>query len=87
MRTIEILLSDDEARFVARRIEEGGFGSASEYSLGLVRRDCEPSEPKRRLDELIHEGLASGEPIEMTEEWWKTTKADLASRLEERRPD
>lgn len=45
--------------YVDRRVQSGQYGNASEYLRELIRRDQE-EQAKRRLRELIEEGLTSG---------------------------
>ena len=40
---------------------------------------------ERRLEELLLEGLGSGEPIEVTPEFWEQKRRDLVARVEEMR--
>jgi len=65
--------------FVEGRISEEGYSGVGEYVRELIvadrkRRDAE------RLDDLLTEGLESGEPIEATPEFWE----DMERRLIER---
>jgi hypothetical protein len=36
---------------------------------------------KRRLDDLLDEGIASDPPIEFTPEWWRSRKEQLLATL------
>jgi antitoxin ParD1/3/4 len=45
--------------FVDERVSSGQYGNTSEYLRELIRRDQE-DQAKKRLRELIGEGLASG---------------------------
>ena len=46
-----------------------GFSSASEYIRELIRRDQKEA-AREKLEALLVEGLESGEPIVVTEEYW-----------------
>ncbi|MGQ0651161.1 MAG: type II toxin-antitoxin system ParD family antitoxin [Betaproteobacteria bacterium] len=46
--------------YVDQRVRSGQYGNASEYIRDLIRRDQE-EQAKKRLRELIEEGLQSGE--------------------------
>lgn len=45
--------------YVDQRVRSGQYGNTSEYLRELIRRDQE-DQAKRRLRELIEEGLSSG---------------------------
>lgn len=45
--------------YVDQRVRSGQFGNTSEYLRELIRRDQE-EQAKKRLRELIEEGLSSG---------------------------
>jgi len=45
--------------YIDTRVSTGNYGNTSEYIRDLVRRDQE-EQAKKRLRELIEEGLASG---------------------------
>jgi antitoxin ParD1/3/4 len=46
-------------RYVDQRVASGQYGNTSEYLRELIRRDQE-EQAKKRLRELIEEGLNSG---------------------------
>lgn len=56
-----------------------------EYIRHMIRTPQEREEQKR-LETLLIEGLDSGEPIEITEEWWENKRADLMQRLRQNQP-
>jgi len=56
-----------------------GFSSASEYIRELIRRDQKEA-ARERLESLLIEGLESGEPILVTEEYWQQKREDLVNR-------
>ena len=45
--------------YIDNRVSAGNYGNTSEYIRDLVRRDQE-EQTKKRLRDLIEEGLASG---------------------------
>jgi antitoxin ParD1/3/4 len=57
-----------------------GFGNVSEYFRALVREQ-QAREADSQLEELLLEGLESGENIEVTPEFWKDLKAEAAALL------
>ena len=92
METIKIALPESMKTFVSKRVAEGGFSGISEYVLDLIRADQQHlirADQQRRheecIDELLLEGLASGEPIEVDEAYWQAKKEKLAARLQHAR--
>lgn len=51
--------------YVDQRVRSGQYGNTSEYLRELIRRDQE-EQAKKRLRELIEEGLGSGTTHELT---------------------
>lgn len=84
MATLNISLPDSMRDFVMTRLDEGGFSTASEYVRDLIREDQKRAD-QQRLEQLLLEGLDSGPFIEFTDEWWEQKKAEMLSRLRDRR--
>jgi len=61
-----------------------GFSSASEYVRELIRRDQRDA-AREKLERLLVEGLESGEPIVVTEEYWERKRRELAARQGEKK--
>jgi antitoxin ParD1/3/4 len=55
------------------------YSSASEYIRELIRRDQKEA-AKEKLEELLIEGLESGEPMVVTEDYWEKKRQELADR-------
>ena len=55
MSTMNVSLPDELRAFVDEQVDEGGYGSTSEYVRALIRRDQE----RLRLRQLLLEGAAS----------------------------
>lgn len=51
--------------YVDERVRSGQYGNTSEYLRELIRRDQE-EQARKRLRELVAEGLASGPARELT---------------------
>ncbi len=62
-----------------------GFSSASEYIRELIRRDQKEA-ARERLETLLVEGLESGEPIVVTEEYWERKRQELTARPGKKTP-
>lgn len=79
METMNVALPESMKTFVQERVSEGGYSSVSEYVRDLIRAD-QKRRAEERIDALLLEGLNSGEPIEVTPEYWEQKKRTLAER-------
>ena len=61
------------------QVKAGGYSTPSEYVRELVRRD-QKQRTEERLEALLLEGLSSGEPIEITPEYWENKRRQLIER-------
>jgi len=57
--TMSFALPEALRAYVDQRVRSGAYGNTSEYIRELIRRDQE-DQAKKRLRELIQEGLESG---------------------------
>jgi antitoxin ParD1/3/4 len=57
--TMSFALPESMREYIDNRVAAGNYGNTSEYIRDLVRRDQE-EQAKKRLRDLIEEGLASG---------------------------
>jgi antitoxin ParD1/3/4 len=55
------------------------YSSASEYIRDLIRRDQKDA-ARERLEELLIEGLESGKPVVVTEDYWEKKREELVGR-------
>jgi antitoxin ParD1/3/4 len=63
--TMSFALPEELRAYIEQRVESGQYGNTSEYLRDLIRRDQE-EQAKKRLRELIAEGLESGDGRTMT---------------------
>lgn len=82
MAVVNISLPDQLKEYVEERLNEGRFSTTSEYFRDLIRED-QKRRAQERLDLLLLEGLESGKPIDVTEEYTQQKRADLIKRLAE----
>ena len=75
MTTVTISLPESLKGFVEKQLATKGYGNVSEYFRTLLR-EAQAKEEDARLEALLLEGLASGEDIPLTKEFWKTLKAE-----------
>jgi antitoxin ParD1/3/4 len=57
--TMSFALPEELRNYVDQRVRSGSYGNASEYLRELIRRD-QDEQAKKRLRELIEQGLESG---------------------------
>jgi len=74
MTTLTISLPESLKQFVDAQIASKGYSDVSEYFRSLLR-EAQEREADARLEALLLEGLASGDPIPIDEEYWKNLKA------------
>ena len=80
METMNIALPESMKQFVQERVAKDGYSSVSEYMRDLIRAD-QKRKADERIDQLLLEGLDSGEPIPVTREYWDEKKRRLTERL------
>lgn len=80
MAVVNISLPDQMKTYIDERLGEGRFSSTSEYFRDLVRED-QKRRAQERLEKLLLEGLESGEPIDVTEEYIQQKRAELMRRV------
>ena len=85
MSTVTISMPESLRKFVDVQMKRQGFGNVSEYFRALVREQ-QAREADSQLEELLLEGLKSGEDIEVTTEFWKDLKAEAAALLKKHPP-
>jgi antitoxin ParD1/3/4 len=77
---MNIALPESMKHFVQERVTAGGYSSVSEYVRDLIRAD-QKRKVEERIDTLLLEGMESGQPIPVTEEYWDEKKRKLTERL------
>ena len=85
MTTVTISLPDSLKEFIEREVQTKGYGNVSEYVRGLLR-EAQKKETESRLEALLLEGLASGDGMPLSEDFWRALKADAAQILTSRKP-
>jgi antitoxin ParD1/3/4 len=80
MTTLNISLPDAMRAFIDEEIAKGGYSTASEYIRDLIRQAQKKAEEKK-LETMLLEGLDSGEPIEVTDEWWEQKRTQIMQRF------
>ncbi len=78
LTSMNVSLPESLRSFAEERARRG-FSSASEYIRELIRRDQKEA-AKEKLEALLIEGLESGEPIVVTEDYWRKKRQELTGR-------
>lgn len=79
MTSLNISLPQSLKDFVEDQVLSHGFSTPSEYVRALIR-DEQKRRAAQRLETLLLEGLESGEPIEITPEFWERKRVELEQR-------
>jgi antitoxin ParD1/3/4 len=74
MTTVTISLPESLKDFIDRQLATKGYGNVSEYFRSLLR-EAQQAEEDARLEALLLEGLAGGDDIPMSKEFWKELKS------------
>jgi antitoxin ParD1/3/4 len=77
MTSVTISLPESLKDFVERQIATKDYGNVSEYFRTLLR-EARAKEEDARLEALLVEGLASGNEIPLTKEFWRELKSQAA---------
>jgi antitoxin ParD1/3/4 len=92
MTTFTITLPDPLGDFVNDRVAQGDFASPSDFIASIVgQAHAESSEAKKwmdnlspaaqeRLEAMLIEGLESGPPIRVDDEFWRDLKEKVQRR-------
>ena len=84
MTTVTISLPESLKEFVDVQVATKGYGNVSEYFRSLLR-EAQQKEADARLEALLLEGLASGDPIPVTKEFWTELRAEAVGRVQARK--
>ena len=83
MASLHVSLSDEMRTYIDRQVESGTYHNHSEYIRDLIRHDRERRD-RERVDELLLEGLRSGEPTPLTRDDWQAIRDEVRTRVERR---
>jgi antitoxin ParD1/3/4 len=79
MASLNISLSQSLKDYVEKRVATGGYSTPSEYLRELVRQD-QKQQAEDELEALLLEGLNSGDPIEISPEYWENKRRQFIDR-------
>ena len=81
MASMNISLPAPLREWIESQIKGGRYGNASEYVRELIRRDQE-RQAQQRLEQMLLEGVKSGEASPLTKQDWAELRTDVAERLQ-----
>jgi antitoxin ParD1/3/4 len=76
MTPLQISLPESLQQFIDQQVREGSYNNTDEYIYHLILED-QKRNAKQQLEEMLITGLDSGNPIEITDEWWENKRAEL----------
>ena len=80
MTPLNISLPETIQSFVEQQVAQGGYSNANEYILHLILQEQAKA---ARVEALLLEGLDSGEPVEVTDDWWEQKRIQLIQGLQQ----
>lgn len=69
--------------FVQRKVKEGGFAAPTDFVAHLLEDEAK-KDARARLDQMLLDGINSGQPIELTPDYWEEKRKRLAEKYAER---
>jgi antitoxin ParD1/3/4 len=82
--SINISVPQQMRDWVEAQIAAGRYGNVSEYLRDLIRKD-QTDAAQRRLEQLLLEGLESGDPTAISPEFWEAKRKSLLQRYGEKK--
>jgi len=83
MTTITISLPESLKESVDGQVSDKGYENASEY-LGCLLREAQEPEREARLEQLMRDGLTSGEDISVDGSFWTDVCGEAVQMVEKR---
>jgi len=79
MASLNISLPQSLKDYVENQVKTSGYSTPSEYVRELLRQD-QSRRAEQKLEALLLDGLNSGEPVEITPEYWENKRQQLVKR-------
>jgi antitoxin ParD1/3/4 len=73
--TMNISLPESLKQWVEAQVSRKGYSTASEYVRDVLRREQE-DEARRKINQLLDEGLESGKSTPLNANQWRKIRAD-----------
>ncbi|MBD2460670.1 type II toxin-antitoxin system ParD family antitoxin [Oscillatoria sp. FACHB-1407] len=78
---LNVTLPDQILAFVEEQATAAGFSTVNEYIYHLILREQERIAQQEQIESLLLEGLDSGEPVEVTDDWWTQKRDQLVEQV------
>ena len=85
LTTLNISLPRRQREFVETQAARSGCTTTSEYVRRLIH-DAQKRAEQEDLERKLIEGLESGDPIEITPEYWERKRRELVERHSRKKP-
>jgi antitoxin ParD1/3/4 len=79
--TMNVSLPEPLKRYVDTKVASGIYGSASEFVREAIREKYQREQSHGTLTSKLLEGLDSGRPVELTDDYFAAKKSALAERF------
>ena len=83
LTSLNVSLPVSQKEYVKGQVAATGCSTPSEYIRRLIHAD-QKTHARERLEQLLLEGLNSGEPVEVTAEDWAELRSEFRRRLAEK---
>ena len=80
LTSLNISLPQSLKSYVEERVRKGGYSTPSEFIRALLR-DEHRRHAQEKLEVLLLEGVHSGQPIEITPDYWERKRRQLIGRF------
>jgi len=84
MTSLNISLPESMRAWIDRQVKDGGYGTASEFVRELIR-EAKKNRARRELKAKLIEGIESGPPITVDDEYWSGLRQRVSKRLRTRK--
>jgi antitoxin ParD1/3/4 len=85
LTSIHVSLPRAQREFVEAEAARAGCTTTSEYFRRLIA-EAQNRASQEKLERLLLEGLESGEPIQVSKEYWEKKRQQLEARHNQRKP-
>jgi len=80
MTQFNISLPPAVEEYLHQQISQGDYKNLEDYIYHLIVED-QKRNTQEKLETMLVDGLDSGAPIPITEEWWQQKRAELVKKL------